>query len=483
MAYDRELERRMLFGSNRVIEQPVRKVLMIAYFFPPVGGIGIAGSQRVLKFAKYLPYYQWEPVILTAKENYYEPYLSMDYALLEKIPKELTIIRTPVIRWLTKLLAVKNKIKVSLSHDKMQYRVHVHEQKRSKSSSEKGWYQTLKDALTELFEIPDEEIGWLLPGVLAGIRAIKKEQIDIIYSTGRPWTAHLIGIILKFFTGKPLVVDFRDPWMTNPFRPKYTLLKEYMEAYCERIVVNNSDLVIANTNELKEEFRERFLKKSRGEIISLYNGFDHEDYSLIMTTDSCKSKNFFVITHTGFLYGKRDPKCFLDAVKLLIHERKLEHNSIRIFFVGLIKLNYDLEKYLISNDLDNIVILQSHVPYEKSLEYLKRSDVLLLLQPGTTTQVPSKLFDYIGMRKPILAVSPYGGATYKLIKNEAIGIAAKSESIKDIADAIYKMYDAWLNKKSIYNINEEKFQKFNIKNVTSFLAESFNNILVKKYYN
>src|SRR2546422_74765 len=99
-------------------DRPSHRVLMIAYCFPPAGGIVAAGSQRALKFAKNLPFHQWEPIVLTVKQAYYESYISMDYDLLEELPEETKIVRTSAIRLLTKALELKNNLKLKFAFNK-----------------------------------------------------------------------------------------------------------------------------------------------------------------------------------------------------------------------------------------------------------------------------------------------------------------------------------------------------------------------------
>ena len=212
-------------------------------------------------------------------------------------------------------------------------------------SRKSGWYQNLKDSVTSLFDIPDGEIGWFLPAVMAGIRAVKQEGIDAIYATGKPWTAHLIGTALRICTGKPLVVDFRDPWLTNPFRDGSSPFRNRLEAYLERKVVEKADLVVTNTVALRDEFFQRFPQCSRDKFIALPNGFDPDDFAGVIPNGT-KRKERLVITHTGFLYGRRDPRCFLEALELLLANERVDRNKIEVVFVGSVELSYDLPDYL-----------------------------------------------------------------------------------------------------------------------------------------
>jgi glycosyltransferase involved in cell wall biosynthesis len=453
---------------------PVKKVLMIAYLFPPAGGIGVAGSQRVLKFAKYLPRYQWKPVIVTVKEPYYESYISLDETLLEKVPAETQILRTSVMRWLTKILESKNRLYTQFFQNGQGQVIHEHTPSADHLPSEKGWYQQLKDTVTDFFEIPDEEMGWFLPGVFAGLRAIKAENIEVLYATGRPWTGLLIGAALKVLTGRPLVTDFRDPWLTNPFRLKYSPLKNHLEAYLERKVIEKSDVVISNTLELAAEFRRRFPQQQPDKFISLLNGFDPDDFSY----ENIQQHNnqYFTIVHTGFLYGKRDPKTFLEAIKLLCDKHIVDRHRIKLCLVGSVELPYNLDDYLHFSGLHDVVILQDHIPYKQSLEYLRQADMLLLLQPGTTTQIPSKLFDYLGMRKPILAISPRHGATWNLVTEQGLGEVAPPDDIQEMAAAIDRFYQHWSKGALEYRVSDSAYQQLNVANLTAILAAQFSQL-------
>jgi glycosyltransferase involved in cell wall biosynthesis len=455
-------------------DKPMRtrkKVLMIAYFFPPVGGIAAAGSQRTLKFAKYLPQYSWEPIILTVRESSYDAYLALDPTLLERVPANTKIIRSAVVRWLTKLLELKNRRRPTAAG---QTQVSAPTQ-LNHGSNGKSRLQTLKDAVTGLFEIPDGEIGWLVPGVAAGRRAVKREAIDVIYATGKPWTAHLIGAVLKRLTGKPLVVDFRDPWMTNPFREEMSGLRDGIEGYMERKVVETADVVVTNTQALKDEFMERYPSEPAGKFVALLNGFDPEDGQLAASLRVDPDK--FTITHTGFLYGKRDPRLFLEAIALLIETQRVDRGKIRVCLVGSVELPYDLVGYLHGRGLDDVVRLVTQVPYQQSLQYLANSDALLLLQPGTKTQVPSKLFEYIALGKPILTISPRDGATSRLVQENSLGTVADAENVDEIAAAVEQLYRSWRHGPEAYCAKGHARDKFDVKNVTAVLSKKLDDLV------
>jgi glycosyltransferase involved in cell wall biosynthesis len=459
--------------SNRT---KTKGVLLVAYFFPPVGGLGAAGSQRTLKFAKYLLDEGWKPVVLTVREACYETYFQLDSTLLTRIPSAVTVIRTSVIRWLSRMLEFTGRLR-GVNVDSTSPSVGAPASPNgSQSLKSRGRFQSLKDGITDLFAIPDGEIGWLLPAVVAGRRAIRNQAVDVIYASGKPWTAHLVGLVLKKMTGKPLVTDFRDPWMTNPFREQGSAFRNRTEAFLEKQVIDGSDIVITNTVALKEEFLRRFPRQSPDKFVALLNGYDPDDFPCIPAKEVNRGSSF-VLAHTGFLYGRRDPRNFLEALALLLKGGKVDPEKIKVVFVGSVELPYDLSGVLTSCGLERVVALIPHLPFQESLQYLMKASALLLLQPGTETQVPSKLFEYIALGKPILAISPLQGATSALVADEGIGCPVDPDDIENIASAMERFYLDWERGTMAFSGNGHAREKFNVKHTTAMLSQAMDRLI------
>src|SRR5205814_10080283 len=68
----------------------VRRVLHLAYFFPPIGG---AGVQRNVKFARTLPSLGWQPVVVTGPGAPEYRWAPIDAELLEGLPAEVEVHR------------------------------------------------------------------------------------------------------------------------------------------------------------------------------------------------------------------------------------------------------------------------------------------------------------------------------------------------------------------------------------------------------
>lgn len=464
---------------KKSMHESAKKVLIVAYFFPPVGGIASAGSQRAAKFSKYLSRYGWRPVVLTIREDAYEDYYDVDPSLLAKLPSDLAVIRTPVIRLFSRLLDFRSGLKGAFNREAQG----MADQEESSAqqletpgaaddsaAQSRVGLQAFKDAISDLFEIPDGQAGWVIPAVRQGLETIRREEIRAIMATGKPWSALVVGAILSRLTGKPLLSDFRDPWMTNPYRQPGSAVKNFAESKLERMVVRRSSKVIANTDELRDEFLSRFPSQSNEKFVSLYNGFDPADFADVVD-QSPPQDGVFRILHAGFLYGLRDPRTFLEGLSLAIRRGHIDGRRVELTLFGSIELDYGLPDILRELGLEGVVLAPGQVPFEQVSLALSASDLLLILQPGTKTQVPSKLFEYLAFGKPILAVTPPDGASGRLVSEGGFGQVASSDDTEEIARALALLYRQWVESPRLEDVHSEHRQRFNIERITGRLAD------------
>lgn len=380
-----------------------KKVLVVAYHYPPLGGGGVF---RTLKFTKYLPQFGFKPYVLTVKNAMYH---ARDPTLLKDIPKEAKIFRT-----------------ISLEHKLFP----------------KPFY-ALKTTPKWIF-VPDENIGWLPFALRQGEKIIKTEGIDVIYATAPIYTNLLIGYFLKRRTGKPLVIDFRDPWTQNVFTKYPTIIHKKIEEKMERTVLKFTDYVITTTEPMRLKLIEKY-PFIRGKCATITNGFDPEDFTGL-TRSAPREK--FTITYTGFLYGLRTGKHFLIALKELIKEKKETESRIQVLFAGPPnKQTADLVREL---GLQNVVRIFGYISHQESLKLMVDSDVLLLIIAAEESydekigslMIPGKTFEYLGAKRPILALVP-SGATADLIRATKTGIVTPPNDINSIKQAIFKMFQEW----------------------------------------
>ena len=453
---------------------------MIAYCFPPVGGATVAGSQRALKFCKYLGLLNWGVYVLTLKERLYEDYYFIDEDLKKEIPHGTRVHRT---RKINPGFVFFEKIKQIVKGFILKGDTNVRNMSNSGIQNireDYGKIDKLKGAINQFLEIPDDSNLWIPYAYYEGCKIIKQEKISHIYATGKPWSSLIIGMLLKKKTGKPLIVDFRDPWVTNPFKPRFTLLREKIDLFLEKKVIKESSLVICNTTELSNEFKRRYKFEKREKFFTLLNGFDPDELKEKETEEFPEVKNGkMTIIHAGTLYRMRDPKNLLKAVSNAINNNKIKRADMHIIFVGMINVDYDLKELISNMDLDDIVLLRKGVPLATCKKIQQRADILLLLQPATKTQIPSKLFDYVVCNKVVLSVAVSNSEVNSIIEKMQIGITADCENVDDIEEKLIQLYEKW----RIHNLghfnrrNGNEIQKFNISNNIKKLDERINGIL------
>jgi glycosyltransferase involved in cell wall biosynthesis len=416
----------------------VKKVLMVAHQFPPVGGSGV---QRSAKFAKYLPLYGWESVVFT-RDN--KKMVLRDESMLKELPENIEIIRTPAYD-LTVLPWVFNKV---------------------------GKFVAWK------ILIPDGEVLWMKKAVGTCLQRIKKGDIDAVYTTSAPYSDHLFGLeIKKHYPQLWWVADFRDEWTNNPYlidKP-HRLSRMKKEREMEREVLKKADVLVTNTPVMKENFvrlNPGLDLETRMHVIP--NGFDTEDFEHLGQKKIKNSR--FTLTYTGALYGRRKPDLFLEAVGNLVRVEKIQKERILIRFIGSFKRDV-LQGLIRLNGLTGTVDTIGYMEHGECLKNMMASDALLLIEgggPGSEAFYTGKVFEYIQTGNPILAVIPENGAAAGLIRSTGTGLVCDWSDVKAIEKGFLDMYNSWEKDEHIIEPNNEEIARYDRKALTGSLAELLN---------
>lgn len=412
----------------------MKKVLIIAYHFPPIAG---PGSLRVTKFTKFLPEYGWHPTIVTTTKKNYWWY---DNTLTKEIPKKVRVVRSfePELIYLESLMY---KLKLSKI------------------------YTYIKTN----FIIPDESITWLPFAYLKSKKLLKNENLNLVFTTSPPPTSHIIGYLLKKHCNIPWIAEYRDLWTLNPEFNNNKKLTQY-ENKLEKSIIKKADFVIhiSNTNKLK--FANNFnINMNKTETI--YNGYDIE-YDI--KTHHNTNTDVFTITYTGNFYGHRSPENFLKAFKLLIQENKQNPEELKFVFYG--QSQFDIKAYIKQNKLENFVKVNDPVPINKLIHIYSISDVLLLILPSHDKgAITKKVFDYMATGKPILAIVPEGEIR-EILSKSGLVFFANPDSVNDIKNATQLLYNKWKAGKLVVTPNKDFINQFNRKNLTKNLAKIFNRV-------
>ncbi|MBI4583929.1 MAG: glycosyltransferase [Planctomycetes bacterium] len=403
---------------------------MLCYHFPPAYNGGV---ERSAKFAHYLPQFGWEPHVLTTSAHGREPGWS---AASVRYSSELL----NHYRWIFNQAFRRAR---RLGRPAAVY---------PRTAPQRGWRRKVLELIEKWLLIPDHHIGWALPALWPAWRWMRKGSLDVIYTTSPPASPHLLGFFLKRLTGRPWVMDLRDPWT---FEPMSRHLREpgwrlELEKALERRCIEAADAVILNTPETLARYRPLH-PESAGKMLCISNGFDGEeiDRAAARLDQPGPWKDFapgqVVISHAGSLYrydGAEDrPAALLEVLSGLKQCGRLTAATCRLVFAGPVDAEMRLQ--LAERGLAEVADFPGLLSHFDSIRLMLRSDWLLLYDPGRdgSAYVRGKLYDYLGCGKPILGIVPEG-ASRELLKRAGGGFIAPP----DDPDAIRSAFDRVLGR-------------------------------------
>lgn len=440
------------------------RILIVTTNFPPFYSIG---TQRILKICKYIDKKIFDILILTQKsEKHAQEKIYNQYA--EPIRKRISVFRAPKIDINKILIDFKKKVKRKPQSQNGKG------SSRNNSNIERKSSPGLFSLISDLLEYPDKEIIWLPFAFLKGLLIIFKYKINIIFSSSPKHSMHLISYLLSKLTNRGLVIEFRDPWARSPWHQQIRSsnfverMKHKGIQYFERLVVEHASKVVCVTDKLAEDFQKFYNTCPESKFISIYNGFD-PDTRVVKSTPNEK----VIFSHIGALYKKRNPFPIVKAVENLLFKKPELENKFIIQCIGSISSDFDSVLSMIKTNsrLEQHIKIRSQVDTARSYELMSESDCLILLQPGTKTQLPGKFFDYLNMAKPILALGEKNSEVENMV-NHKFGVFCDYSDTRSIEDAIYNFIEETYRKKYISKIKKNR-DKFDFKDLILRLENVF----------
>jgi len=356
------------------MESREKNVLMIAYHFPPAN-MG-SGHLRALGFVKYLPSLGWKPIVLTA---HVKAYPRIDAASVELIPQACPVYRAFTLD-ARRHMGIRGKYPAFLAQ-------------------------------------PDRWISWWPAAVWQGLRLIRKYNIRVIWSTYPIMTAHCIAYTLSRLTGIPWIADFRDP-VTSSVSLENRYAASSQRRWEQRVVTRATHTVFTTPGAM-QSYAERYQQINReGQLSVIPNGYDEANFTGLPELMPCRPGRPLHLLHSGTLYVHgRNPGPFFIALANLQASGIVTANDLR---VTLRASDYDAE-YLneISRlDLNDIVVLAPPVSYQEALVEQVNADALLLFQGNQfNNQIPTKLYEYLRIGRPIFALVDEHGDTATVLSN------------------------------------------------------------------
>jgi glycosyltransferase involved in cell wall biosynthesis len=443
----------------------VKKLLVIAYFFPPSGSVGV---YRTLKFVKYLPEFGWEPVVLTVSNGKFPVY---DASLMKLIPAGVEVHRAPSWEVLNEGFdrpGGNTPSKKTLG-SRLHTRLYL------------AWHE---------LALPDVKLGWVPNATRAARQLMREQGIKHVYISGYPFSSFLIGPRLKGGSDARVAIDYRDPWTQSITYPLRTALHRRIDSAMEQRVVAASDLVIANTRFNEEQMVAGFGRGMRREkFVAIHNGFDAEDFASIEHGQNAQ----FTITYAGAFYHSigsthsdraagddamktYSPLVFFEALQSFFARRPEVKANTRVRFMGVLGQGYDPQ--IRERGLEGVIQRLGYVDYDEHLRVLKQSDALLLVMSrGEKSRgwIPSKFFQYLGTGNPVLALAPEGEVR-DILAATCGGICVEPDDAPAASRGIETLYDAWQNGTTIAKPDVSAVAAYERRNLTAKLARALDSM-------
>jgi len=408
-----------------------RSVLLISRWFPPEVSVG---GDRPAGLAKHLARSGWQVTVVSAGPA---PDAAVDPGRL--VPAEVEVLR-PASPDLPRLV---NGLMFWRVPQEQRKRARARAQAEQMGPGESSTLRRIIDWLSWWLQVPDGYTGWLLPAIRAGIGAARRHRPDVIFSTGPVWTAHLVGLILSRLLRRPWVADFRDPWSDSAFREVPYASHRSVTRLLERLVVLRAARVTCAWDGIRKHLMAHYPHKGC-DMGTVLNGFDPEELDPIAPVRLDAGR--CVLLHAGTFYGPRSPVLLLEALARLRSDCPDLASRLHVALLG--EPTYEeepLNELARRHGVPSMVHVMPRVPHRQAIAILKGADVAVLFGQGgdaDSRPVAAKVYEYIGMGKPILAIGA-GHEALDIMRRGGCRVWAPLDShLQGIAAALREIVEA-----------------------------------------
>jgi glycosyltransferase involved in cell wall biosynthesis len=421
-----------------------KKILIITYYWPPAGGPGV---QRWLKFVKYLPDFDIQPIVYVPENPTYP---IIDENLEKEVSRKAVILKNKIFEpYQLASFFSKNKTK------KISSGIIPNQKKQTFLEKTLLWIRG------NLF-IPDARVFWVKPSIVYLEKYIIDNNIDTIITSGPPHSLHLIGLDLKQKTKITWFADFRDPWTTIGYHKalRLSLRAERKHKALEYRVLNTADRIIVTSKTTKTEFRAITNKP----ISVITNGYDTEPATEVILDSK------FSLAHIGSFLSERNPVILWESLAELIDEVPDFKSHLELKLIGAV--SQEILDTISQFNLDLFLNNLGYVSHSEAVAHQRNSQVLLLIEINseeTKSIIPGKLFEYMVSNRPIIAIGPKDSDFAEIITDTNTGVFFEYNEKEKLKNTIVSYYNQFLEAKlQSYGVG---LQKYSRKNLTKDLAQ------------
>lgn len=421
-----------------------KKLLIITYYWPPAGGPGV---QRWLKFVKYLPEFNIQPIVYIPENPTYP---IIDNGLVSEVSDQAIILKNKITEpYGFASFFSKNKTK------KISSGIISNQKKQSFIEKAFLWIRG------NIF-IPDARLLWVKPSVTYLTKYIEENQIDTIVTSGPPHSLHLIGLQLKKDLNIKWLADFRDPWTTIGYHKalKLSSFAKKKHKALEKAVLNAADTIIVTSKTTKTEFQAITSKPI--EVIT--NGYDIEK----ITKQPLDEK--FTLAHIGSFLSERNPILLWEALQELVAENSDFKKDFELKLIGATSQEVldTIAEFKLSNYVQNL----GYVSHEEAVAHQRKSQVLLLIEidsKDTKSIIPGKLFEYMVSERPIIAIGPQDSDFAEIITSTNTGVFFTYHQKEKLKATLLKYFQEYQTQS--LKVHAVGLQQYSRKSLTEKLSQ------------
>ena len=374
-----------------------KRLLAIVGVFPPFGG---PGAIRLVKLFRHLPEHGWDVEVIAPAGRagwYRDPELTRELG-------PTTVHRVGPTR---QLGALTSKWRAA-----------------AKDPSRSGWWLSLLQRwmragrlARDLLSVPDEYLLWAAAALVRARSLLATRRYDALFTSSFPYSCHLAGLGLALAGGPPWLVELRDPWLGHQFRLQSRSWRRPLDAFLERQVIEHAKGVIAVTPGIAELLASQHGEALRARLSVVTNGFDPADFAA--PGPRAPGRRLELLYVGTFEDPVAPPDTILAALDGLLRTRPnaAARVVLRILGGADLKSAEKIRRWNERHSSARMVVLEPFRPHAEATAAMVSADALVLsVGEGAPWVLTSKVFEYLGSGRPILAVVPRGDCRELLMR-------------------------------------------------------------------